>query len=117
MQIIKNFDDKNHIRKAIALFAIPTVFYLSGSLVVYRVLLRTGFDPKWADFRYLHNVFEGIGLFSGNFTQLLWVVAVILALALPFALTKKRFYPTFLAAFTFLILVAYIASYYSAADK
>ena len=109
---MKNNTLANHnaLKKTLALVSIPVVYYFSGVFVTYKILRLAGIAPQISDFSFFHNINQGLGLFTGGFTQGFWLIAVIILVAIPFVFKQLRFYPTLLSVYLLLFLVAYFTS-------
>ena len=102
--------NQDALKKILALVSIPAIYYLSGVLVTYKILRLAGIRPQMSDFSFFHNINQGLGLFTGSFTQGIWLSAVIVLVAIPFLFKKFRFYPTLLILYLLLFGVAYTTS-------
>ena len=98
------------VKKILAITAIPAVFYLSGSLVIYKTLRLAGISPQWRDFSFLHSINQGLSLFTGGFTQSLWFASVFILIALPFAFIRLRFFTAITAFFILFLGFAFFTS-------
>jgi hypothetical protein len=99
----KSSTQHNSFQKILAVTAIPAVFYLSGAMVIYKVLSLANVNPRWSDFAFFNTVNHGLSLFTGFFTQPLWFVSVLLIVIL--AIIFIRFKISTASAIAFLLII------------
>jgi len=83
--------NSSQLEKALAILIVPALFYVTGTFIIFKVLKLARVKPLWSDFGFLHTINTGLNLFTGNLSQEVWLAAVILALAAPFAFRKLSF--------------------------
>jgi hypothetical protein len=72
------FSDKtNSFQKIAAIIAIPVIFYLSGAMLVYKLLNRVSINPQQSDFAFFNTVNHGLEIFTGGFFQSFFSIVFI----------------------------------------
>jgi len=105
------------LKQLFAIAGIPAVLYLSGALVVYKVLALASVEPQWGDFSFFKTINQGLDFFTGGFLQSLWLVVVSLLVILAYRFMRQRFYAVILIIFVLFTGGVFITSGKVAAQK